>query len=1215
MDLARGLSDFARDGWLAAWERRMLCLHTPDLEEQSASRSRIPRIAMGSASAPFVPSAQNEFRMTSSAPNTDQPTESGPNAGPSPGEATITVAPSDATVSAPPSGEAMPTIALESGAVFGQYRIESKLGEGGMGAVYKALHVRLGKHVAIKVLPAHLMRDPAVLARFDREMKAVGKLEHPHIVRAMDAGESQGVHYLVMEYVEGRDLTQLVRKQGPRPIIDACEIVRQAALGLAHAHENGLVHRDIKPSNLLLSKQRKVKILDLGLARLQDSGEEGQPDATAGLTLTTAGVCMGTPDYMAPEQWDNTHTVDGRTDLYALGCSLFFLLTGQAPYGDAQHTSFISKMKAHVIEPIPDLPALRPDVPAELDLLYRKLLAKNPAERIATAGEVAKALTPIIRSLRSSGATTVNSSKTVEAPPAPTMTMPAPGEGEPQLAATLALPRIDLQKPTPSAGSARKGPGGKKLAAIAGGFFAAMVLLGVIVITIRNRDGSVSKLEVPADASIEITQDGRPVTQLPLTAAAKPTANPKQPRPAALDLGPPPPAAWSVVSRFPSNALSVAASPDEQWLALGDYNGTLRLYDAKTLELRRIWRVGRWSTRRVAFSRGGRLAAMTMHGWRHFFELNLWNLATHQTESIEIPKNWETHALCWAPQAEQLAVGSMRGQVGVWDAVQKKWVDFAPSHAKSVRQVAFSPDGQWIATSSEDNTVHVYLVATGERVHEIPFQGPAQGRRAAGGIAWSPDSKFLALSEGTEDPKKDSIRIIDAESASDVRALPIDNVSPAGNATQLHWPRPEQLIVIAGGDRVLVIDAQTGQNRTAKPYVVHQGNMTQFYSAPSRTLFATAYGVSGLLQATIREDRIEETGRWSFPAIKDAEWQPGGGRLALSAESNDTLRSGKISACDLAGQPVGAWKVERENNRGLCVAWSPDGRQLISAGDYSEIRFYDPEGNFQSLAKSPEHAIYRRLAVSPDGKHVAVQDNNAVSLFDRQGRHLRKFPCVQSFAFAWSADSAWLATNERYVKTQLWAPDGAAGPVIDHPRHEARTYAFNAQGTLAAGCRDGKVYAWDAERQHLWTYQAADLMAHNFPECISLNPAGDTLAVGYGSGAIHLLDQSGALIRKWSGREGVVRDLEWTSDGRFLSVVYADSSVGTYSADGVLQWVAFVLPDGSLATFSGNGKLLHGDPAKIGEHLAFTIADSDGRQQVLSYAQFEPWRTGAVTKP
>jgi serine/threonine protein kinase len=271
---------------------------------------------------------------------------------------------------------------------LGPYELIEMVGRGGMGTVWKARHTKLDKMVALKLLPPHLMSDADAVSRFEREMKAVGKLEHAHIVRAMDAGQADGIHYLVMEYIEGVDLARLVKNRGPRKMAEACQMIRHAALGLAHAHEHGLVHRDIKPSNLLLSKKGFVKILDLGLARLQ--GEKAAGEAS----LTVQGDVMGTPDYMAPEQWQSAHSVGPAADLYALGCTLHFLLTGRAPFATADQTSCTHKMTAHVVQQPPPLP----DVPPEVEALYQKLMAKEPERRPASAKELADELRTMIRS-------------------------------------------------------------------------------------------------------------------------------------------------------------------------------------------------------------------------------------------------------------------------------------------------------------------------------------------------------------------------------------------------------------------------------------------------------------------------------------------------------------------------------------------------------------------------------------------------------------------------------------------------------------------------------------------------------------------------------------------------------------------------------------------------------------------------------------------------
>ncbi len=270
--------------------------------------------------------------------------------------------------------------------VLGPYLLLERLGEGGMGAVFKARHQIMDRIVALKLIRKDRLADPEAVRRFHREIRAAAQLTHPNIVTAHDADQAGDTHFLVMEYVEGTDLRKLVKQRGPLPVAEACEYVRQAALGLQHAHERGLVHRDIKPANLLLTAQNPtVKILDMGLARLHQAGEQ-----TAG-DLTKEGAVMGTPDYMAPEQARESHTVDIRADLYSLGCTLFYLLTGQPPFPGGTLGQKICK---HQLEPPPALEERRPGLPPALGALLRRLLAKKPEERYQTPAEVVLALEP-----------------------------------------------------------------------------------------------------------------------------------------------------------------------------------------------------------------------------------------------------------------------------------------------------------------------------------------------------------------------------------------------------------------------------------------------------------------------------------------------------------------------------------------------------------------------------------------------------------------------------------------------------------------------------------------------------------------------------------------------------------------------------------------------------------------------------------------------------
>ncbi len=300
-----------------------------------------------------------------------------------------------------------PTAAAGRPAVLGNYTLLEPLGAGGMGEVFKAEHRLMKRVVALKVLAPHLVRDPDARARFRREVEAVARLSSPYIVAAYDAGEADGRDFLVMEYVPGRNLADVVRTDGPLPIDRAIDYALQAARGLADAHAAGIVHRDVKPANLLLesvvrgpssvvqdraSPRRlpsttdhgprttdcRVKILDLGLARLRDGGA----------ALTDAGA-MGTAQFMAPEQAADPRSADERADVYGLGCTLFYLLTGRPPY-DGEGTAAV--LLAHRDRPIPSVRASRRDCPPALDTLVRRMLAKRPQDRPASMRDVIAAL-------------------------------------------------------------------------------------------------------------------------------------------------------------------------------------------------------------------------------------------------------------------------------------------------------------------------------------------------------------------------------------------------------------------------------------------------------------------------------------------------------------------------------------------------------------------------------------------------------------------------------------------------------------------------------------------------------------------------------------------------------------------------------------------------------------------------------------------------------
>jgi serine/threonine protein kinase/WD40 repeat protein len=540
--------------------------------------------------------------------------------------------------------------------LLGSYVVLERLGEGGMGQVLKARNWKLGRIVALKVIRKERLAHGEAVRRFQREIQAVAQLGHPNVVAAFDADHIGDTHFFAMEYVEGTDLSRLVKEKGPLAVASACDYARQAALGLQHAFERGLTHRDIKPANLLLTGAGKlVKILDMGLARVEAVGE-----SDGGSTLTQEGSVMGTPDYIAPEQARDAHSADIRSDLYSLGCTLFFLLTGQVPFPACNLTQ---KLLKHQLDAPPAVESLRPDVPPSVAAVVRRLMAKKPADRYQTPAEAAAALTTALT--------------TAPPPVPPPLTAPEPEPNFADLAAsTVDTPGDTVRRPRQGAYETGRLPFGLIL-----GVLAAVLSAALLVVWLTR--------PAPGPEPGPSAGQTSPQTRLELSPLDQ------------LD-----PANIPARERF-------TGQPKELVAILGEYRAERR--EEQTPPQGPVYRVSS-----VAMAAGGRAVA-TVSAEN---TLRLWFPADGSLRESGALKADHANAVAFAPDGKRLAaangVAGAPGDVTLWDVTRRVQKATWPGFADAVLRVAWSANGKLLAAGCRDGSVKVWDHAANREIQTWP---------------------------------------------------------------------------------------------------------------------------------------------------------------------------------------------------------------------------------------------------------------------------------------------------------------------------------------------------------------------------------------------------------------------------------------------------------------------------------------------------------------
>jgi WD40 repeat protein/serine/threonine protein kinase len=983
--------------------------------------------------------------------------------------------------------------------VLGSYILLERLGEGGMGQVFKAKHQKLGRIVALKVVRKEKLADPELVGRFRREMQAVAQLSHPNVVSAIDADQTDDALFFSMEYVEGIDLSRLVKERGPLPIDKACDYIRQAALGLEHAYERGLVHRDIKPSNLFLT-DGVVKILDLGLARLQDPGGEGEG-------LTQMGVIIGTPDYISPEQARNSRTADIRSDLYSLGCTFYFLLTGRAPFAGDTATE---KLLHHCFDEPTPVEKLRPGIPPRIVKIVQKLMAKKPDDRYPTPAKLVIALSrPGVLSATWSRKPLSKFLRTVMG------TKPPIRPDAPERLRKAADRRRWLQ-----------------LGIFGGGVLLILLAFTVIFWATRSPATATRKATAPDTALGRL-----PLDQLDAKAIPPEEHFPWQPKELVAVLGKHRGRSWGMIN-------FLAVSPDGQLAAGVGADGLPQLWETATLRSRGVLHDDTSGhILCLAFAPDGRsLACGSTDG-----VINLWDIGRAKPEKKAILRAHASavNALAFAPNGQTLASGSADDTVRLWDLTRpdRPEVMVLRGHDGPVLTLAFAPDSKTLASGSKDTTVRLWLVngaGSTERFVLTGHVGPVNL------LAFVAKGDRLFSSSGGQ-----GVRIWDT---SDGKQLNYFELIKSGNALGVFAPDGRVLLSTAGPNQPVHIwdlTASPPQDRGSLP-------------GSTSWLSALAFSADGKRLVAAGNHRLQVWDAVALPAKPKLLSPLDEGvdvRAVAVTKDGRTLAGGgyggRLRLWDLAGAvPAETALFDAHSRIITAIRFSPDAKQLASGASDGSLRLWDLAAKPKESAPIPGfNQSVTGLAFTADGKVLAAGGAEfpaSLRLYDLvSGKaSLRDPPLVRGDPvnlMAMDGRGHALVAAGRDQTVRVWditATPAAVRGEFRLARRIASALAVSTDGhTAAVGTNAGTIKLADLsageprDRGELTLPQA-----HGSVHALAFAPAGDVFAASYSDRLVIWDLATLRVLRDWE-MPGGAADLCFGPDGRHLIIANGNGTI------------------------------------------------------------------------